>query len=625
MRRAADPGGEWVQLSSSAAFRSTVPQISAESNPVNEAREEPSHRAPLGPFAAVRWAKLSRAVGLAPDTPVALALSGGADSVYLLHVVAAARPRPRVIAIHVEHGLRGAEGDLDRDFCAATCARLGVEFVVRKVQLDASAPSLEARAREARYDALFAVAREKNFDVVATGHHADDALETLMQRWIRGTDLAGLAGLKPSVAVDGPMRGSSRSKPKRTLLNTADMNTSASNTAPSSAERPRASELVPGPRPLRVVRPLIALRREEVRQSLVECGLAWREDGSNQSDRFTRNRVRHDFLPKIAAIAGPEAIENLRAFGAAVEELEERCAERTAHLVWSPPVHAEARRGAHDVDLGGSIARAELMVLARPLVRRALWRLATEGTGASPSRALLDRIVDDLVSGRCALHVLPGGWTLQLRSDVLWLEPPPRARIPLASRHAPRTIEVDGSARQLDLFEMGARAEPLAQDSAELPLPGAVRLSDGRIVCAEIVEVPLGSDVLRAPLSVEIDARDLAAPLCVRWPRPGDRFHGLGAPGSKPLARFLADAGVPRHDRARVPLVFAGDELVWVAGIRPCERRRVARTTQRRLRLTLRHPMEIEGAGALDSSFEIQRYRREPSLFDAHVNRSEPS
>jgi tRNA(Ile)-lysidine synthase len=73
-------------------------------------------------------------------------------------------------------------------------------------------------------------------------------------------------------------------------------------------------------------------------------------------------------------------------------------------------------------------------------------------------------------------------------------------------------------------------------------------------------------------------------------PQPGDRFHPLGAPGGKALSRFLADVGVPREDRDRVPLVFAGEELVWVAGIRPCESRRVRSDTEVRLRLALHAP-----------------------------------
>jgi len=73
----------------------------------------------------------------------------------------------------------------------------------------------------------------------------------------------------------------------------------------------------------------------------------------------------------------------------------------------------------------------------------------------------------------------------------------------------------------------------------------------------------------------------------VRWPSPGDRFRALGAPGSKRLGRYLADRGVPREERGNVPLVLEGDEILWVAGLGPCERRRVHQGTAERLRLTL--------------------------------------
>src|SRR5258706_283642 len=113
--------------------------------------------------------------------------------------------------------------------------------------------------------------------------------------------------------------------------------------------------------------------------------------------------------------------------------------------------------------------------------------------------------------------------------------------------------------------------EPRANrsEARRLELPGLVTLEDGRHITAEIVFLPPGTDVLRSGGAVEIDARDFvvdppwSAPLLwVRFPEKGDRFHALGAPGSKALSRFLADVGVPRGDRGRVPLVFAGDELV---------------------------------------------------------------
>src|SRR6185295_7860254 len=92
--------------------------------------------------------------------------------------------------------------------------------------------------------------------LIATGHHADDGLETLLMRWIRGSDLGGIAGLQPRL-----QRGAGRS--------------------------------------LLVVRPLLSLRRAEIRRLLTDAGLRWREDGSNRDVRFTRNRVREVLLPKL--------------------------------------------------------------------------------------------------------------------------------------------------------------------------------------------------------------------------------------------------------------------------------------------------------------------------------------
>ena len=122
-----------------------------------------------------RWTQLARSVGLEPKAGVVLALSGGADSVYLLHVLAAAREAPLLAAVHVDHGLRGAESARDLAFCRDLCARLQVRFVARSITLDPSPSGLEARAREARYAVLAQEALRMRARTIVTGHHADDA------------------------------------------------------------------------------------------------------------------------------------------------------------------------------------------------------------------------------------------------------------------------------------------------------------------------------------------------------------------------------------------------------------------------------------------------------------------
>ncbi|TDJ72344.1 MAG: tRNA lysidine(34) synthetase TilS [Planctomycetota bacterium] len=492
-----------------------------------------------------RWGYLARAVGLAPEDPVVVALSGGADSVLLLHLVARFQPRARVTAVHVEHGLRGAESAADAEFCAALCTRLGVPLVRRRHALDPEAPNLEALAREGRYRVLAEEAQRLGTGAILTGHHEDDALETLLMRWMRGSALPGLAGLKAC-------------------------NVLATGGGPQVA----------------VYRPLLTMRREEVRRLLADHGLAWREDSSNRSARFTRNRVRHGLLPQIEEVCGPEGLEHLRSFASVVERLEGELAARTAHLAWSPPLHAPARRSSREALVGGTIERSALADLAPALQRRALWRLLSEGTGRAPSRALLALLQSDLAEGRKTRRTLPGNWMLQLRARELHLLPP-RSMTPDA--------ELDpapGSSAQL-LLPYSDHAQPAARHQTSvtaglaLGVPGLASLPDGRAIQAEIVAVSPSRSVPRRADEVELDSEDLRGELSVRWARPGDRFHGIGAPGSRPLKRFLADAGIPREDRARVPLVFSGDELIWVAGVRPCERLRVRSRTAHRLRLRL--------------------------------------
>ncbi|MDA1264088.1 MAG: tRNA lysidine(34) synthetase TilS [Planctomycetota bacterium] len=488
-----------------------------------------------GRWSQDRWSSLARATGLSATEPVLLALSGGADSVFLLHVLSQAQPRPRILAVHVDHGLREDESDGDAAFCARLCAKLGVPFARKRIDLE-DGPNLEARAREARYRALGDEARDAGLRTVLTGHHEDDALETLLLRWMRGSDLPGLAGLR-----------------SRNVLG-------------------RGKDVK-----IQVVRPLLAMRREEVRLLLREAGLTWREDSSNQDDRFTRNRVRGALLPEIEEACGPEGLDGLRAFAGAVERLEEELAGRTAHLAWSLPQQAEPSGDLEDSEVGGRLARDPLEGLASPLRRRALWRLLTEGTGNAPSRAVLTQLEDDLTTGRVTRRSLSGDWTLDLRPNELVLVTPSGARGQAAAR---------SSRPPAGQTEAAPEGGPSA-GAASLALPGHLTLPDGRVLSAELVTAKSEDPIPTEPSFVELDADRLPGSLTVRFARPGDRFRPLGAPGSRPLGRFLRDAGIPAEERARIPLVFAGHELVWVAGVRPAETVRVGPGTVRRVRLDL--------------------------------------
>jgi len=471
-----------------------------------------------------------------------VALSGGADSVFLLHLVQRAAVRTKVLAVHVDHGLRGEESHADAEFCAHLCAKLGVSFARRRVEVN-DGPDLEARLRKARYAALLDETGRTGIDVLLTGHHQDDALETLLMRMMRGGELGGLSG---------PAR--------ETLLGRPDG------------------------RKVRVLRPLLHMRREEVRALLGTAGLEWREDSSNLSPRFTRNRVRGGLLPAIEETCGPEGLANLRRFAGAVEGLESELAQRTAHLGWESPVDTSGleRLGGR---FGGTLPRRALTELAPPLQRRALARLLTEGTGETPSREVLDRVQQDLTHGTDARTTLAGRWTLQLHGEEVCIAPP-------SGGQGSDSPGGGGTA-------VAAAPQILRGAGLQLGVPGTVRLPDGRTLTAELLELPAGTDVPRGRDEVHLDASDSPRLLHVRNPQPGDRFQALGAPGKRPLVRFLADAGVPSEDRASVPLVLLGEEIVWVAGQRPSERRRVHAHTSQRLVLRIEAaPVGSSGVGS---------------------------
>lgn len=502
---------------------------------------------------AERWARLAARLDLPDDAPLLIALSGGADSVLLAHLVAAAQPPRDVLCIHVDHGLRGDSARADARFCESLCRSLGLPFLLRFAELDPAGADLEATAREARYRILLAEARRHAGSprVVLTGHHADDALETLLMRWMRGHGLASMAGLRERVVLVGETAGDFHAHP----------------------DRP----------PVTVLRPLITMRRNEVRQLLKERGHTWCEDPTNQDPRFFRNRVRHGLMAQVESLAGQAGLRNLAAFSQAVESLEDRLASATAHLAWRKPAFADAACPNPDEHPGGELPRRELVALNTPLLRRALWRLLTEGTGHSPGRNLLQLVIDDLKSGRCARHSLPASWSLVLRSDRLQLLPPPTA---------PAALDPTDAAAHQALMPFADPAPP----QRALPVPGIVTLPDGRRLAAELEQAP--RSIPRGPCEVLLDADTLLAPLAIRLPEPGDRFHPLGAPGSRPLRRFLADAGVPREERRAIPLVLSAGSIVWAAGLRPAEPNRVSSTTKRVVRLTLFPASAAHGSSA---------------------------
>jgi tRNA(Ile)-lysidine synthase len=265
-------------------------------------------------------ALLARCRFPAPGGPLALAVSGGPDSLALL--ILAVRNGGRVVAIHVDHGLRPGSAQ-EASVVAAAAARYGADFEARAVVVPPG-PDLEARARRARYQALPA-------DVL-TGHTMDDQAETVLLAVLRGAALDGLTGMHSG-------------RPRRS--------------GPGSAPAPAPGGAVwPG-------RPLLGLRRAETVALCAAEGVVPVADPSNGDPRFRRNRVRGEVLPLLSEVAGRDMVPVLARQAALLAE--DAGLLETLSATIDP---TDARR----------LARAPT-ALARRAVRR--WLRAAD-TGADP-------------------------------------------------------------------------------------------------------------------------------------------------------------------------------------------------------------------------------------------------
>ena len=287
---------------------------------------------------------ISRHVLCRPGECIGVAVSGGADSVLLLTALHDLAPDLGVTlkVAHVNHGLRGAESDEDQAFVEALAERAGLECLVHRAELRARVASgnLEEAARRARHNWFDKLIDEGVADKIATGHHRDDQAETVLFRLLRGTAASGLAGIRPS--LDG-----------------------------------------------RIIRPLLGLGRTEVHQELRRRGLSWRDDSSNQDLSFSRNRIRHETLPRLTSEWNPQLAEVLARTADVAAEEEDYWAIELDRLE-----RDTFRRNGTAIEASLADLRELHRAVRRRLLRRAFE--AVQGGRSAPEFGHIDR-ADELI------------------------------------------------------------------------------------------------------------------------------------------------------------------------------------------------------------------------------------
>lgn len=426
---------------------------------------------------------------LRPGMRLAAAVSGGADSVALLRALACAAAELGLVlsVAHVHHGIRGADADADADFVAALAERLGLEYRLHRGDVPARAreqgETLEEAARNVRYGWFRELLAAGEADAVATAHTLDDQAETVVQKLLRGAWTEGLAGIHPVIAC-----------PRGVIL-----------------------------------RPFLGVRRAEIEAWLRTLGQGWREDESNRDTAFTRNRVRHELLPRLVEF-NPQIQMQLASLAAISRDEEAFWQAEMARLLPGLMLPGRAVRGggravSTNPDEGSLGIEVERLRALAPAVRRRVLRAAASQMGGVLNFEQTERLMElcepALPSGKARREALTAG---------------------LTAERTPRELRLVRSSA-----ETGGALGPLPE--LELAIPG--ELAD------EAWEIDLVAVLTGAAVGPFASAK-------VRSPRPGDRVHLRYTRGPRPLKEVFERLRVDPALRKRWPLVEWEGRIVWM-------------------------------------------------------------
>jgi tRNA(Ile)-lysidine synthase len=291
------------------------------------------------PFLGALREVLERWPGAHPERPLAVALSGGLDSTLLLTALCRLGYESRLRAIHVDHAIHPSSAEWERH-CRALAGRLGVRYESRRVAVDVTSPAgLEAAAREARYGALREIVAAG--ELLMTAHHADDQLETVLLRLLRGTGARGLRG----IAAFAPFgRGA-------------------------------------------LGRPLLRFTRAQLAAVAVLWRLEWLEDPANRELRHDRNYLRTALLPPLRARwpAAAQTVGRLAELMTDAEDILESAAQQDSTAV---------------ADAQGRLSRAALAALPRSRQRNLVRYLLRRRSLPAPTAAQLDELLHAALAAR---------------------------------------------------------------------------------------------------------------------------------------------------------------------------------------------------------------------------------
>ena len=412
-----------------------------------------------------------------------LAVSGGMDSIVLLQLFY--QLNYEIAVLHCNFSLRNLESDGDEDFVKQFCEEYQIPIFVQKFDTKQFAEdakvSIQVAARKLRYDWFYEQLTDENFDYILTAHHLDDSLETFLINLTRGTGLEGLTGI------------------------------------PAQNDK--------------IIRPLLPFSRTEIESYIQGNNLQWREDSSNASDKYFRNKVRHAIVP-VLKVLNPNL---LASFQNTLENLQQTqsLVEDASKLVFQIVVQEEANQLKFNL--------IELLKLPNYAAYLYQW-LKDFGFTAWQD-------IYDLVTAQSGKQVFS------------------ETHILLKDRYL------------LILY-----AKEIHSDKEEYFIPKEL----------QEVKVPLNitfcnvSDISNTNSNcIFVDEELLQFPLTIRKWQKGDYFYPLGMLGKKKLSKYFKDEKMSLLEKSNQWLLCSNNEIVWVIGKRQDERFKITEKTNHKLQIKL--------------------------------------
>ncbi|MDT0676221.1 tRNA lysidine(34) synthetase TilS [Autumnicola musiva] len=412
-----------------------------------------------------------------------LAVSGGVDSIALAYLCKNAKLDFSIA--HCNFNLRGEESDADEDFVIELADELEVEIFTQNFDTEAFAEeariSIQMAARELRYNWFDELSRTLGFDYVLLAHHANDNLETFLINMVRGTGLEGLSGIHAE---------------KETLI-----------------------------------RPLLDFSRKEIENYAEQNQIKWREDSSNSSTKYLRNKIRHEIVPALEEL-NPQLLQGFKQTQSYLKE-SEALVEDYMSLIY--PKAIQKNQFGYELDIN---------------------------------------FLKKIPNTKAVLYQLLKTFGFTEWNDVYNLLEAQPGKMVFSEEY--RLVKDRGKLLLTEINHPEDKLYQIAEGEEMVMLPM------GRIAFAEVDKIEKDQEYSR----IFVDARKLQFPLTVRKWQVGDFFCPFGMKGRKKISDFFKDKKMSLPEKENTWLLCSGENIVWVIGHRADDRYKVTSETAKILKIS---------------------------------------